>query len=159
MFLLLTVAQCHGNQQVTSIPTKRYEVIPQQRSFTIQSEASCSTMSDKTYPYVTYSHLKNNTTPIESLPSHQTLLMTLAANLAADWEFLGRMLEVSETDIYAIRRDYRESTAEQTVQMLKKWLDTNGSRATVAVISTAVYESGLQYWNLLDILYKKTIVN
>ena len=81
--------------------------------------------------------------------------MTLAANLMADWEILGRMLDVSELNVNAIKR---VSVTEQAVEMFRKWLNTNGSRATVAAISTAVYKSGPQYWNLLDILYEQTSV-
>jgi len=128
--------------------------VPQQK---LQSEASYSIEPTKAHSDLIYSHLKNNTTPIESLQSHQTLFVTLAANLAADWEILGRMLDVSEADVHAIRRDHRESVKEQMVQMLRKWLDTNGSRATVAVISTVVYNSGSQYWKLLDVLYEQAI--
>jgi len=43
---------------------------------------------------------------------------------------------------------------EQTVQVLRKWLDANGIEATVAVISTTIYESGSQHWNLLDKVYR-----
>ena len=112
-------------------------------------------VSGKDHFDLVFSLLRTDTTPIKSLGSQQKLFMTLAANLAADWEILGRMLDVSEADIHAIRRDHRESVKEQTVQVLRKWLDTNGSKATVAVMSAAIYESGAPFWNLLDILHKQ----
>ena len=34
--------------------------------------------------------------------------------------------------------------------MLRKWLDKNGSKATLEVLTTAVYSLGPPYWNLLD---------
>ena len=131
-------------------PAPANRMIPQQRPLAPQHA-----VSSKEHFNVVFSHLRNDTTPIKLLGSQQKLFMTLASNLAADWEILGRMLDVSEADVHAIRRDYKESVKEQTVQVLRKWLDTNGSKATVAVISTAVYESGSQYWNLLDLLHKQ----
>ena len=145
----LLVGQRHSNQRMTPTPTNR--MIPQQRPLAPQPGVSNNEHFD-----AMFSCLRNDTTPIKSLGSQQKLFMTLASNLAADWEILGRMLDVSEADVHAIRRDYRESVIEQAVQMLRKWLDTNGSRATVSAMSTAVYESGSQYWNLLDILYRQT---
>jgi len=147
---LFTVAQRLGNKQVVATATKGDKVVAQQRPPTSQSEASYRTASIKAHSDLRYSHLRNNKTPFGSLQSHQTLFMTLAVNLTANWEILGRMLDV---DVNTIRM---VSVTEQAIEMFRKWLDTNGSRATVAAISTAVYESGPQYWNLLDILYEQT---
>jgi len=98
--------------------------------------------------------LRDDTTQISILPSHQRMLMSLAANLVAEWEALGRMLDMSEADLYMIKRDHMYSVQEQAVQMLRKWLDKNGSRATLGVLITAIYSLGPQYWNLLDIVNK-----
>ena len=76
----------------------------------------------------------------------------LAKNMVADWETLGRMLGIGENSLYAIKKDYRDSVQEQAVQMLLKWVEENGSAATIGVLITAVYDAGPQYWNLLDIV-------
>ena len=161
-FYLITVSQrqnsrhtepAHASRMIPQHrpPVSQPGMIPQQRP-TISQPGT----TNKEYFDGVFSRLRNNVTPIKSLGSQQKLFMTMASNLAADWEILGRMLDVSEADVHAIKRDYRESVKEQTVQVLRKWLDANGTKATVAVISTAIYESGSQYWNLLDILYKQT---
>ena len=98
--------------------------------------------------------LKDDATAISALPSHQRMLMSISTNLAAEWEALGRMLNISEAELYAIRRDYAYSVQEQAVQMLRKWLDRNGSKATIGVLVTAVFSLGVPYWNLLDIIGK-----
>jgi len=96
--------------------------------------------------------LGNDATQIRVLPSHQKMFMSLATNLLAEWEALGRMLNVSEAELYAIKRDYMYSVREQAVQVLQKWLDKNGSKATIGTLTTAVYSLGSPYWNLLDII-------
>ena len=78
----------------------------------------------------------------------------LAKSMATDWETLGRMLGVGENSMYAIKKDHRDSVQEQAVQMLLKWVEENGSAATIGVLITAVYDAGPQYWNLLDIVNK-----
>ena len=98
--------------------------------------------------------LGDDTTQVGVLPSHQRMLMSLAANMVAEWEALGRMLYVSEADLYAIKRDYMFSVQEQAVQVLRKWLDKNGLKATLGVLITAIYSLGPSYWNLLDIVSK-----
>ncbi|XP_065919084.1 uncharacterized protein [Dysidea avara] len=96
--------------------------------------------------------LGDDVTQICVLPSHQRMLMSLATNLLAEWEALGRMLNISEAELYAVKRDYMYSVQEQAVQVLRKWLDKNGSKATLGVLTTAVYSLGPPYWNLLDII-------
>ena len=98
--------------------------------------------------------LGDDATQVGALSSHQRMLMSLAANMVAEWEALGRMLNVSEADLYAIKRDYMFSVQEQAVQVLRKWLDKNGSKATLGVLITAIYSLGPSYWNLLDIVSK-----
>ena len=98
--------------------------------------------------------LGGDATPIKSVRSHNQMLMQLASKLMAEWEALGRMLNVSEPDIYAIKADNIHSVKEQAVQMFQHWMRKNGSRATLGVLTTAVYDSGPQYWNLLDSISK-----
>ena len=98
--------------------------------------------------------LGGDTTPIKSVHSHNQMLMLLASKLMAEWEALGRMLNVSEPDMYAIKADNIHSVKEQAVQMFQHWMRKNGSRATLGVLTTAVYDSGPQYWNLLDTINK-----
>ena len=101
-----------------------------------------------------FSQLKTVATPVMSLHSHNTMFTQMASKLTADWEPLGRALGVSEANMYAIRRDHAYSVTEQAVKMFQQWLRQNGSRATIQVLATAVYESGSQYWELLKILCK-----
>ena len=77
--------------------------------------------------------------------------------MAAEWEPLGRTLGLRDADLYAIRRDNEHSVVEQAVQMFRTWLDKNGSRATFGVLTTAVYDTGMQYWNLLETINKHTV--
>ena len=97
--------------------------------------------------------LSKDTTQVKSL-RYQKMFATLATNMTAKWEVLARMLEIRENNVFAIKSDHRDSVQEQAVQMFQKWLDTNGSTATLGVLSSAVYESGPSYYNLLDIVNK-----
>ena len=97
--------------------------------------------------------LSKDTTQVKSLRSNH-MFATLATNLSAEWELLARMLEIGENNVHAIRSDYRGSVKEQAIQMFHKWLDINGSSATLGVLTRAVYESGPPYYNLLDVLNK-----
>ena len=94
--------------------------------------------------------LGGDATPIKSIRSHNKMFMQLASKMTAEWEGLGRLLNVSEPDIYAIKMDNIHSVTEQVVQMFRQWLMKNGSKATLGGLTTAVYDSGPQYWNLLD---------
>ena len=96
--------------------------------------------------------LQNDATQISMLPSHQRMLMSLATSMVSEWEALGRMLNISEAELYAIKRDYMYSVQEQAVQVLQKWLDKNGSKATLGVLTTAVHSLGPPYWNLLHVI-------
>ena len=84
------------------------------------------------------------------------MLMELVSNLDAKWEALGRMLNVSEPDIDAIKTKFKNvhMVEIQAVQMFEHWVRKSGSEVTVGVLVTAVYNSGAQYWNLLDIIHK-----
>ena len=105
----------------------------------------------------TFSQLKTVTTPVMSLPSHNKMFSQLASNLTAEWEPLGRALDVSEPNMYAIKRDNSYSVTEQAVKMFQQWLRQNGSTATIQVLATAVYESGSKYWDLLKVLCKHAL--
>ena len=98
--------------------------------------------------------LSKDTTQVKSLRSHQRMFATLATSMTAKWEMLARMLEIGDNNVFAIKSDHRDSVQEQAVQMFQKWLETNGSAATLGVLTRAVYESGPQYYNLLDIVNK-----
>jgi len=98
--------------------------------------------------------LGGDTTPVKSVRSHNKMFMLLANKMMAEWEPLGRMLYVSDNYIFTIKRDHAHSVKEQAVQMFQQWLMQNGSKATIGVLITAVYDSGPQYWNLLDIINK-----
>ena len=82
--------------------------------------------------------------------------MVLCSNLKTDWEALGRMLNVHKPDIDAIKTHNVHMVEEQALQMFEQWVKKNGLGATVGVLATAVYNSGSQYWNLLDIIYAYT---
>jgi len=98
--------------------------------------------------------LQKDTTQIKLLHSYQKMFAMLARNMAADWKELGRWLGIEESSLYAIGKDHRDSVQEQANQMLLKWLEENGSAATLGILTTAVYELGPSYWNLLDIVNK-----
>ena len=98
--------------------------------------------------------LGGDDTPIKSIRSHNKMFMQLASKLVAEWEGLGRLLNLSEPDMYAIKADNIHSVIEQAVQMFRQWLMRNGSKATLGALTTAVYDSGPQYWNLLETVNK-----
>ena len=104
--------------------------------------------------YLIFQLLGKDTTQVKSLPSRQKMFAMLAKNMAAKWEVLARMLNLKDSDEYHIKSDYRDSVQEQAVQMFLKWLENNGSAATLGVLTTAVYKSGSEYWNLLDTINK-----
>ena len=97
--------------------------------------------------------LSKDTTQVKSL-RYPKMFAFLAKNMTAKWEALARMLDLRENDLFSIKSDYRDSVQEQAVQMFHKWLENNGSAATIGSLTTAVYESGSAYWNLLDIINK-----
>ena len=105
---------------------------------------------------ISVSSLKGNVIPIKSICLYSKMLSELGSNLNEEWETLGRMLNVSEPDMDVIKAKFNDfhMVEEQPVQMLEHWVRKNGSEATVGVLVTAVYNSGLQYWNLLDIIHK-----
>jgi len=82
-------------------PVSQLGMIPLQRPTISQPGAT-----NKEYCDGVFSCLRNNVTPIKSLGSQQKLFMTMASNLAANWEILDRMLDVSEADVHVIKRDY-----------------------------------------------------
>ena len=93
--------------------------------------------------------------------SYNVMLIRLSRGFVADWKMLGRSLGVSEADMYAIWRDHAYSFTEQAMQMFRRWIEMNGSGATIGVLTRAIYETGSLYWNLLEIMYKylSTLVN
>ena len=100
-----------------------------------------------------FSIYKEDTTPVTSVSLHNRMLVRLSLNFIADWKMLGRMLGLSDANVYAIGRDHEHSISEQAMQMFLKWVVMNGSRATLGVLTTAMYESGPLYWNLLEVMY------
>ena len=131
-------------------PPVNRDVMYQQRS-PQPSDPVSSPKNDQAY--LIFQLLGKDTTQVKSLRS-QKMFMMLAQNMTAKWEVLARMLNLKDSDEYHIETDYRDSVQEQAVQMFRKWLENNGSAATLGVITTAVYESGSEYWNLLDIINK-----
>ena len=99
-----------------------------------------------------FTSLKGNATPIKSICLYNQMLMQLGSDLKAEWKALGRMLSVSESDLYAIKANDVHVVEEQGVLMFEHWVKKNGAGATVGVLVTAVYKSGPQYWNLLKII-------
>ena len=101
---------------------------------------------------------KDTTIPVAS---YNVMLIRLSRGFFADWKMLGRSLGVSEADMYAIWRDHAYSVTEQAMQMFRRWIEMNGSGATIGVLTRAIYETGSLYWNLLEIMYKylSTLVN
>jgi len=101
-----------------------------------------------------FADLKANSNPVKSVRTHNKMFMQLAMNMVAEWEPVGRMLGIGEPKLYSIKRDNPHSVQEQAVQMFQQWLMKNGSRATLGILATAVYDSGQEYWHLLDIIKK-----
>ena len=97
---------------------------------------------------------KKDQTPVKSLSWHNKMLTQLACNFTADWETTARMLGLSEANVYTIRRDAMYSVKEQTVQMFQQWVMVNGSSATLGALTTALYESGAPYRNLLEVMHQ-----
>ena len=130
------------------------DVMYHQRSPFIAPQPSDSVSSQKNdQANLLFQLLSKDITQVKSL-SHQRMFATLAKNMAAKWEVLARMLNLGENDLFYIKSDYRDSVQEQAVQMFWKWLENNGSAATQGVLTTAVYASGSEYWNLLGIINK-----
>ena len=101
-----------------------------------------------------FASLQVNNTPVKALRTHNKMFMQLAMNMVAEWEPVGRTLGIGEPKLYSIKRDNPYSVQEQAVQMFQQWLMKNGSRATLGALATGVYETGPQYRNLLDIIFK-----
>ena len=101
-----------------------------------------------------FTSLKGNAMPIKSVHLYNQMLVQLGSDLRAEWEALGRMLNVSEADLNAIKTNNVHVMKERVVRMFKYWVKKNGSEATVGVLVTAVYNLGPQYWNLLTTIYK-----
>lgn len=118
-----------------------------------QPSAPVSSHKDDQAKFI-FQLLNKDTTQVTALRSHQRMFATLAKNMTANWEMLARMLNIGENNIHFIQRDYRDSVQEQAMQMFQRWLENNGSAATLGVLTTAVYDSGSAYWNLLDIVNK-----
>ena len=104
-----------------------------------------------------YGLLAGDTTAVSTVRTHNRMFQTLATKMAAEWEPLARTLGLGGADIYAICRDNGHSVVEQAVQMFRAWIDKNGSSATFGVLTTAIYDTGMQYWNLLDIVNKHLV--
>ena len=96
----------------------------------------------------------SDATPIKDIYSYDNMIFEIASNMRAEWEWLAGLLNFSEADIHAITI---HSVTERAVRMLRQWLMTNTSRATLSVLTKAVYNAGPQYWHLLNIITKHVI--
>ena len=135
-------------------PPVNRDVMHHQRSPIIAPQSSDPVSTQKNgQANLLYQLLSKDNTQVQSV-RHQNMFATLAKNMAAKWEVLARMLDLRESDVYHIKSDNRDSVQEQAMQMFRKWLENNGSAATLGVLTTAVYESGSEYWNLLDTINK-----
>lgn len=101
-----------------------------------------------------YGLLAGDTTTVSTVQTHNRMFQTLATKMEDEWEPLARALGLSDAEIYAIYRDNGHSMVEQAVHMFRAWIDKNGSRATFGVLSTAIYDTKMQYWNLLETVWK-----
>ena len=63
----------------------------------------------------------------------------VAREMPNKWKWLGRFLDVSETKIESIKEE-NESQEERCFQVLRNWLQTNGSKATVHSLMKAIQE-------------------
>ena len=99
-----------------------------------------------------FTSLKGNAMPIESICLYNQMFAQFGYDLKAEWEALGKMLNVSVSDLNAIKTNNVHTVEEQPALMFDQWIKKNGSEATVGVLVTAVYDSGPQYWNLLEII-------
>ena len=119
-------------------------------------QPSPSTPSEMSYAKQALRMFESDATPINDIHSYNNMILKIASNMRAEWEWLAGLLKVSEADIHAIRMSIH-SVTEQAVQMLRQWLITNTSRATLNVLTKAVYNAGPQYWHLLNIITKHVI--
>ena len=97
--------------------------------------------------------LESDTTPIYSIHSYNEMFSELAINMMGEWKDLGRKLNVDDLSIRSIQTHHYTKTS-RAEQMLQHWLKSEGSGATLGVLTTAVYDLGQQYWNLLNIIAK-----
>ena len=97
---------------------------------------------------------KDSTVPVTLLSSYNRMLIQLSQGFIADWKMLGRSLGIGDASVYAIGRDHAYSINEQAFQMFHQWITMNGSGATLGTLTTAIYEAGPPYWNLLEVMYK-----
>ena len=97
--------------------------------------------------------LESDATPIYSIHSYNEMFSELAINMMGEWEDLGRKLNVDDLAIHSIQTHHYTETS-QAEQMLQHWLTSERSKATLGVLTTAVYDLGQRYWNLLNIIAK-----
>lgn len=69
-------------------------------------------------------------------------LALVARAMAPKWMWLGRSLDVEETTIENIKAD-SDSQEERSYQVLRKWEQSKGSKATVHSLMKAVQEVGI----------------
>ena len=127
---------------MTGLPPQRYQI-------GIFSHAPVPCV-DLNKAKLLFSYTSSDTTPVSTVRTHSRMFQTLATRMEAEWEPLGRALGLRDADLYTIRRDNGHSVVEQAVQMFRYWMERNGSRATFGVLATTVYNTGMQYWNLLE---------
>ena len=69
--------------------------------------------------------------------------MAIVAKVMANrWKWLGRYLGVDETTVDNIQTE-NESQEERSFQVLRCWLQTKGSKATVHSLMKAIQEDGI----------------
>ena len=119
----------------------------------LSPQPSSSPLSEMSHAKQALCMFKSDTTPIKRIHSYNKMISEIASNMRAEWEWLAKLLGVTEPDIRAIEM-YIHPVTKQVVQMFQQWLMTNTSRATLDVLTTAVYNAGPQYWHLLNIITK-----
>ena len=94
---------------------------------------------------------ESDTTPIYLNHSYNEMFSEFAINMMGEWKNLGKKLNVDEVTINSIQTCHPTETS-RAEQMLQQWLKSEGSGATLGVLTTAVYDLGQRYWNLLNII-------
>ncbi|XP_075216189.1 uncharacterized protein LOC142321739 isoform X3 [Lycorma delicatula] len=98
---------------------------------------------DKSYSYLRDNGLGNS----ERIHRADIRLADICNLLNSDWILLARELEISESDINLIQKEYRNNLPHQAMVMLRLWMKINGNQATGNNL-----EKGLRSINREDIV-------
>ena len=98
-------------------------------------------MVDEEQAFYLFTLLGSDATPIYSIHSYNEMISEVAINMMGKWEDLGRQLNIQDLDICSIETYIHSKTVL-------------AERATLGVLTTAVYDLGQRYWNLLSIIAK-----